>query len=615
MKLHSLALFCLVLTLLLSGCVHQSSFSKAEDALKNKDWDVAVAEYSAALKKEPNNPEIKLKLNMAKIFASRMHYEQAKKLMEKKNLQEAVIQLELATNLDPENKGAADLLLKVQQQIEHPAPAAPEQAAEERPLSELPSVALQPEFKPKSNVPIELKFKDTSLREVLQTLGKLGDINILFDKDFHDMPVSFDFNDTTFLQALDTVLTSTQNFYKVIGKNTITIAPDNPQKRAEYEESVSRTFYLSNADVEEIARVLRNVLGIQMIATNTRLNTVTVKDRITRVLAAEKVVNQLDKGKPEVVVDVEILEVNRNRLQQYGLQIQSSGSEGIDTTLTTFPKRLHLDPGPILTRSNFFITNFPDATFRLLRQDSNSRLLASLPLRTVVGETGRVRFGSQVPVPQTTFAPIATGGVNQQPITSFIYRDVGINIDITPRVHYNGEVTMEVIIESSSISGTGFANLPQFSTSRVEKTIRLKEGETNIIAGLIRDEERTSMRGLPVLSKVPVIGKIFAANEKEVHETDVVLALSPHIIRNLNITPEDQKMLWLGIEGQQQGGIYRPFITPSPAVEEEQPEEEQQRPAKPPQKPGSMMFEEQNKNQPQTQEEDQEEDEEEPDVQ
>src|SRR5207244_13039603 len=128
----------------------------------------------------------------------------------------------------------------------------------------------------------------------------------------------------------------------------------------------------------------------------------------------------------------------------------------------------------------------------------------------------------------TTFAPIATGGVNQQPITSFVYRDVGINIDITPRVHYNGDVTMEVIIESSSISGTGFANLPQFSTSRVEKTIRLKEGETNIIAGLIRDEERMTMHGFPLLASVPVLGKLFADNQKTIEQTDVVLALSPH---------------------------------------------------------------------------------------
>ncbi len=419
------------------------------------------------------------------------------------------------------------------------------------------------------------------------------------------MPVSFDFANTTFLQSLDTVLTSTQNFFKAIGKNTIMIAPDNPQKRAEYEESVSRTFYLSNADVEEIARVLRNVLGIQMIATNTRLNTVTVKDRITRVIAAEKVVNQLDKSKPEVVVDVEILEVYRNRLQQYGLQIHSEGVEGIETNLTTKPKELRLDPAPIISRSNFFITNFPQVTFRLLKQDSNSKLLASLPLRSVVGETGRVRFGSQVPVPQTTFAPIATGGVNQQPITSFIYRDVGINIDITPRVHYNGEVTMEVIIESSSISGTGFANLPQFSTSRVEKTIRLKEGETNIIAGLIRDEERTSMRGLPVLSKVPVLGKLFAANEKEVHETDVVLALSPHIIRTLDIKPEDQKMLWLGIEGQQTPGIYRPYTPVTPNIEEEQPQPEEEQ--KPKEENGiHIQPQGQPQEQPQTQDEEEE---------
>jgi general secretion pathway protein D len=441
----------------------------------------------------------------------------------------------------------------------------------------LPSVALQPEFNPTPGVSIELKFKDTSLKEVLQTLGKLGDVNVLFDKDFKDMPVSFDFHNTTFIQAMDTVLTSSHNFYKIIGKNTIMIAPDNPQKRAEYEETVSRTFFLSNAEVEEIARTLRNVLGIQMVATNVRLNSVTIKDRITRVLAAEKIVQQLDKGKPEVVVDVEILEINRSRLQQYGLQIHSPGEDGITTTLATDPEKLRLEPGPVVSRNNFFITNFPQATLRLLKSTSDSKLLANLPLRTVVGETGRVRFGNQVPVPQTTFAPIATGGVNQQPITSFIYRDVGINIDITPRVHRNREVTLEVIIESSAISGSGFGNLPQFSTSRVEKTIRLKEGETNIIAGLIRDEERQGFKGIPGLAEIPFFGKLFAANEKEIRETDVVLALSPHVIRNLAISSDDEKMLWLGIE-EQQGSTYRPYSpvpTLPPAYQEEAPPEEQ----------------------------------------
>lgn len=576
MKFYRIILFFVILAVIASGCVRTRPFLKAEEALKNKNWDVAVAEYSRALAQNPNDPEIKLKFNMAKIFAGRWHYEEGKRLLEEGKIQEAVMELELASDLDPENKAAVADLTDLKHRIEHPEAAVAKTLAADRPISELPSIALQPDFKPKSDVPIELKFKDTSLKEVLLTLGKLGDANVLFDKDFKDMPVSFDFINTTFLQTLDTVLTSTHNFYKVIGKNTIMIATDTPQKRAEYEETVSRTFFLSNAEVEEIARTLRNVLGIQMVATNVRLNTVTIKDRITRVIAAEKIVNQLDKAKPEVVVDVEILEVNRNRFQEYGLQIYSQDSEGIETTLLTRPNPLRLDPGPIVSRSNFFISNFPQATFRLLKSHNDSKLLANLPLRTVVGETGRVRFGSQVPVPQTTFAPIATGGVNQQPITSFIYRDVGINIDITPRVHRDGDVTLEVIIESSSIAGQGFANLPQFSTSRVEKTIRLTEGETNIIAGLIRDEERTSMRGLPILSQVPILGKLFSANEKTVQETDVVLALSPHIIRQTRILPDDEKMLWLGIE-EQGAGTYRPYSpvpTIPPSYEEEPPREE-----------------------------------------
>ncbi len=574
-----LKFFCVLLiaAAFIPACTTRNkTFRNAEQALKNKNWDVAVAEYSRALASDPNNAEIKLKLNMVKVFASRWHYEESQRMLKENKLQEAAMELALATDLDPENRAAADEYDRVQKLIENRIPIAKPEAPVERPVSELPSVALQPEFNPRPGVSIELKFKDTSLKEVLQTLGKLGDVNVLFDKDFKDMPVSFDFHNTTFIQALDTVLTSSHNFYKIIGKNTIMIAPDNPAKRAEYEETVSRTFFLSNAEVEEIARTLRNVLGIQMVATNVRLNTVTVKDRITRVIAAEKIVQQLDKSKPEVVVDVEILEINRTRLQEYGLQIYSAGSGGIATTIATEPEKLRLEPGPVVSRSNFFITNFPQATLRLLKSTSDTKLLANLPLRTVVGETGRVRFGNQVPVPQTTFAPIATGGVNQQPITSFIYRDVGINIDITPRVHRNGDVTLEVIIESSAISGSGFGSLPQFSTSRVEKTIRLQEGETNIIAGLIRDEERVSLQGIPGLANIPIIGRIFSANQKEVKETDVVLALSPHIIRGLLIAPDDEKMLWLGIE-EQQGTTFRPY-TPVPALPpayEEQPTEEE----------------------------------------
>lgn len=564
----------LLLPILLFSCSNKQHFDLAEQALQSKNWDVAVYEYSQALLKSPNDTEIKTKLRMVKVLASRSHYEEAKRLLELNKMADAVAELELALQLDPENEEASDEMARVKELIEHPSTASKSEAPTIRPLSELPSVALQPEFTPKSDIPIELKFKDTSLKEVVQTLGQLGDVNVLFDKDFKDLPVSFDFVNTTFLQALDTVLTSTHNFYKLIGKNTIVIAPDTPQKRAEYEETVTRTFYLSSAEVEEIARVLRNVLGIQMIATNVRLNTVTIKDRITKVMAAEKIVNQLDKAKPEVIVDVEILEVNRRRAQNYGIEIHSAGSEGVATTVFTKPETLSLDPGPIVSRSNFFISNFPQATLRLLKSDSDTRLLANLPLRTVVGETGRVRFGNQVPVPQTTFAPIATGGVNQQPITSFIYRDVGINVDLTPRVHLNGEVTLEVIIESSSISGIGFAQLPTFSTSRVEKTIRLTEGETSIIAGLIRDEERTAMRGLPGVSKIPFIGKLFAANEKEVQESDVVVALSPHIIRKLKISPDDEKMLWMGIEEPQNTG-YRPFSTPLAPPSYEEPQEDQ----------------------------------------
>lgn len=570
-RLLLLAVLCLA-----AACATNSAFRNAETALRNQNWDVAVSEYSRAMAQDPNNAEIKMKLAMAKVFAARAHYEEAMRMQAAGKLQDAVMELEVSADLDPDNQATSQELDRLKKSIEHQEMVQTEKEQEERPLSELPSVALEPEFSPKKNVPIELKFKDTSLKEIIATLAKVGDVNILFDNDFKDMPVSFEFTNTTFLQALDTVLSSSHNFYKVIGRNTLIVAPDRPEKRAEYEETVSRTFYLSNAEVEEVARTLRNVLGIQMIATNVRLNSVTIKDRITRVIAAEKLVRQIDKPKPEIVVDVEILEVSRASAQEYGILINSPNTEGISTTIFTKPDQLSLDPGPIVSRSNWFVSNFPQATLKLLKRSSDSKVIATLPIRSVTGETGRVRFGRQVPVPQTTFAPIATGGVNQQPITSFIYRDVGINIDVTPRVHRNNDITLELIVESSSIAGTGFGALPEFITSRVEKTIRMADGQTSIIAGLVRDDEETTQTGIPGLSSIPGLGKLFSDNSTTVRESDVIIALSPHIIRGLVVNPDDEKMLWLGIEEQQQGSNYRYSPVPNipPAYEEPQPEQQ-----------------------------------------
>jgi general secretion pathway protein D len=201
-----------------------------------------------------------------------------------------------------------------------------------------------------------------------------------------------------------------------------------------------------------------------------------------------------------------------------------------------------------LTSGDVFLSSFPALFYRLLKADSSSRTLANPQLRTQEGTAATARFGERVPVPTTTFSPIATGGVNQQPITSFNYENIGVNIDITPRTHHNDDVSLALKVEVSAISGTGYADLPTFASRSINTTIRLRDGETSVLAGLIRDEERTSLEGIPGLSDIPLIGRFFAHNKSERLESDIIITLTPHIIRVLDLNEVDLRPFRVGRE-------------------------------------------------------------------
>jgi general secretion pathway protein D len=264
------------------------------------------------------------------------------------------------------------------------------------------------------------------------------------------------------------------------------------------------------------------------------------------VAAAASLIAAIDKARPEVVIDVELLEFDRTRLKEYGLKLASPGSAGIDGAADVNRSDLTLSDLGDLTSSDIFLTNLPGLFYRLLKTDSNTRTLANTQLRTSEGMPAQARFGERVPVPVTTFTPFATGGVSQQPITSYNYENIGVNIDITPRTHHDGAVSLSLKIAVSSISGAGFGGLPTFGNREISTVIRLKDGETNLLAGLIRDDERRVMSGVPGLSDLPILGRLFAQNRRQTQETDIVLTLTPRIIRVLEITEEDLRPFRVG---------------------------------------------------------------------
>jgi general secretion pathway protein D len=415
-------------------------------------------------------------------------------------------------------------------------------------------------------LPTSLTFRDASARDIYTALARFANLNIVFDPQFRDQLVTIDLRNASIGDALESLSTATRNFYRVTAQRTITLIPDTPAKRTEYEDEIVRTFYLSNADVKETLDLLRIVIDNRRLAPITATNALSIKDTPERVAAAARLIAAIDKARPEVVIDVELLEIDRTRLLEYGLQFASPGSPGINGVVDVNRENLTLEDLVNLDQSGVFLTNVPALFYRLLKTDSNTRVLANPQLRASEGMTASARFGERVPVPVTTFAPIATGGVAQQPITSFNYENIGVNIDIAPRTHHDAEVSLALKILVSSISGTGFGGLPTFGNREISTVIRLRDGETNLLAGLIRDDERRVAEGIPGLIDLPVIGRIFAHNRRETQETDIVLTLTPHVVRVLQLSEEDLRPFRVGRGAGGTGVIDLPItVEPPPA--------------------------------------------------
>jgi len=545
----SRVLLSLALALTIAGCATSSAMRAGQNADLMKDYDRSIVEYSKVLRADPNNREARTALENAKIRASLDHYARARRYEASGRLDDALVELQVAAELNPGNSDIDDAVRNVRTQLRNRV-ASKDGKTELQTLVER-SRELMPvgqELPANIRMPESVTFREANSRDIFSALGKIGDVNIVFDPTFRPQPVSIDLKNPTFEQALQAVSSATRSFYRVTAQRTITVIPDTAAKRQEYEEEIVRPFFLSNADLKETMDLLRVVIDARRVAPVTATNAIMIKDTPERVAAAGRIIAAIDKARPEVVIDVELLEVDRTRLREFGLQLASPGDPltGINGVASVNRDGLTLRDLSNLSQADILLTNLPNLYYRLLKNDSNTRTLANPQLRTSEGLPAQARFGERVPVPVTTFAPIATGGVNQQPITSFNYENIGVNIDITPRTHHDDEVSLALKISVSSISGTGFGGLPTFGNREINTAIRLKDGETNLLAGLIRDEERRVLRGVAGLSDLPIVGKLFAQTQRETQETDIVMTLTPHVIRVLDLNEDDLRPFRVG---------------------------------------------------------------------
>lgn len=530
------------------------SFKVARDAETSQNYDLAVAEYTKLVRTNPDDRNARAGLERAKLRASQDHFARARRLAATGSLEEALVEYQLASELNPGNGDinaelqATRSQLRAKVAVREDGKTRLQSLIEQSLESPLPGATLPAGV----TLPDSLVFREAGSRDVYAAIGKFTNLSVLFDPTFRDQPVSIDLRGVSLEEALAAVSTTTRNFWRATSANTITIVPDNAAKRREYEEEVVRTFYLSNADLKETIDMLRIVVDARRLSSITATNAITIKDTPERITAAGRIIAAIDKARPEVIIDVELLEVNRTHMHEYGLQVASPASSptGINGQVDiNQPGGISLRALTNLTQADVLLTNLPSLYYRLLKNDGATRILANPQLRTSEGIPAQARFGERVPVPVTTFAPIAAGGVQTQPITSFNYEPIGVNIDITPRTHHDDAVTLALKVELSSISGTGFGGLPTFGSRSINTVIRLKDGETNMLAGLIRDEERSSLASIPGLGDIPVIGRLFGYNKKETQETDIILTLTPRIVRVLNLTAEDLQPFRMGRDG------------------------------------------------------------------
>jgi general secretion pathway protein D len=565
------------LSLALAGCATSGALRDGRNAEFLQEYDRAILEYTRALRENPDDRDARQGLLRVRLRSSLDHFARGRRLSQAGRLEEAATEVQIAAELNPENADIENFLAALRLQLRTKVAVTRDGKTELESLVQRMRLTAPPGLDlPEVQMPETLAWNG-SARELFVYLAKLGNISIAFDTLYRDQPITIDLRNQSLEQALNAITASTRTFYRVTSPQTITIVPDTPAKRQEYEEEIVQLFPLSNADLKQTADVLRIVADNRRLQFYTPNNVIALKDTPERVRAAQRIIAALDRAPPEVVVDIEILEVDRTRLREYGLQIASPGEPptGLNGSIGVSRDDLTLSNITSLSTGDVVISALPGLFYRLIKQDSNTRTLANTQLRMSDGTQSQARFGEEVPVPVTQFVPIATGGLPQQPTVSYNYKTIGVTIEVTPRTHHDGYVTLALELEVSSLGGTGFSGLPTFGTRGITTTNRLRDGETNMLAGLIRDEDRRVRDGIPGLVDIPGIGALFAYNRRQSQETDVIITLTPHIIRVLNITDEDLRAFQVGGSGISSGGfdltLPIPGAVPPPDPAQQQP--------------------------------------------
>jgi general secretion pathway protein D len=588
MRRRIILTLCAVIGLFAAGCPkgdeHYKAARKAEDL---QDYDTALQYYQKALAADPQNADYRIKYNQARFEAGAFHIKKGQDLREKGDLQGAAAEFQRAATIDPGSSIALQEFRATVDQLNDLARKQDEAAAGPNNTVESDLATGPPELKPLSDSPVSLKMVN-DVKIIFDTIAKQAGINVIYDPDFPARRISVELNNVTLQQALDIVSMQSKTFWKPVTENIIFVAQDTTQKHKDYDEQMVETFYLSNTiqsqDLTEIANGLRQVLNLTKVQQLNSQNAIIVRDTPDKLAIARRLLKDIDKAKPEVVIQVEVLSASTDRLRDLGILPGQSASITFTppgTSTTTGSSTPTTTTGAPLKgfsfSADYYSVTLPGATANFVLTDTTSKIIQNPEIRSIDGQPAKLNIGSRVPIATGSFqAGVGVGTTSVNPLvnTQFTYIDVGVNVNITPRIHPNHEVSLKVALEVSQVTSfqtIGGIQQPVIGQNKIEHDIRLREGEASILGGLFSKTDSKTVNGWPGLAQIPLMKYLFSDNRSERAENDILIVLIPRIVRLPDWSRADLRPISSGVEQnitvRRQSDIRTPEPPKAPAAQ------------------------------------------------
>jgi general secretion pathway protein D len=547
-------------------------FAKGQDAEARQQYETAYGFFKQAYDLKPKDLRYRAAFERIRFEAAATIVHNGQKLRADGKLDDAVAEFQKALAIDPSLFIAQQELNRTLKMINDQRNPPPQAAGPPVGLERKVHDASGPvELAPISNIPITVKMLTTKSDVVYRTVGQLAGVNVLFDPDYTARVINVDLNGVTLEEALEITAMESKTFWRPVTQNTIFVAQDNPAKRKELEQSVLKTFYLTNlsqpTELQDVVNAIRAVLDVQRVQQLLSQNALVVRGTPDQIALAEKLVEDLDKARPEVVIDIAIMQVSKDKSRTLGLSPPTSATVTLQSNLnTTTPTAtgttatgtpttsgsntgLNLNTLGNLNATDFQVT-IPSANLSAIMSNSDTKLIQNPQIRALDGQKASLKIGDKVPVATGSFQP-GIGGVGINPLvnTQFQYLDVGVNIDITPHVHANGEVTLKIAMDVSAVTShtnIGGIDQPIIGQRKIEHEIRLKDGEANLLGGILEDSQTRQLSGIPGLAQIPILKYLFGQTTQDHSENQIVFAIVPHIIRGTDVSEINQRAIDIG---------------------------------------------------------------------